>query len=112
MAEIYILVYLETTLLIVGSSIAPVFPLFKNLCPGHHGHSDKSGTSDKNNVPLRTFGQGTFKRRSRGIFQIVDDETMWTRADAAADANSYGSADGIVKTTEVKQTWKSAGPGA
>lgn len=105
MAEIYILVYLETTLLIVGSSIAPVFPLFKSLGPGHHGHSDKSGASDKNDVPLKTFGRGTFKRR--GIFQIVDDETMWTRADAAADANSYGSTEGIVKTTEVKQTWDS-----
>lgn len=108
MAEIYILVYLETTLLIVGSSIAPVFPLFQTLCPGYHGRSDKSGTSGHNDVPLRTFGQSTFKRRPRGLFQITNDDTLWTRADAAADGNSYASTDGIVKTTEVNQTWASA----
>lgn len=46
MAEIYILVYLGTTLLIFGPSIAPFFLLFRNLYPGHHVLSDKSGTSD------------------------------------------------------------------
>lgn len=101
MSEIYILVYAETTLLIVGSSIAAVFPLFYAGLPGTSGNRV---TGSNNGTPLRTFGQGTYKRR-KGFFE--DDETTLTRGDATGDA-SETPVEGIVKTTDVEQTWASA----
>lgn len=106
MSDVYILVYAETTLLIVGASIAAVFPLFRNAktwilgTPGDGGNESRSGT------PLRTFGQGTFKKR-RGFFEDDNDETTLTRGDVTGDfANT--SVDGIVRTTDVEQTWGAA----
>lgn len=57
MCEIYILVYVETTLLIVGSSIAVIFPLFKNLNLRLWDTSGHDDTPSNNATPLKTFGQ-------------------------------------------------------
>lgn len=111
MCEIYILVYVETTLLIVGSSIAAVSPLFKHLnCrlrgAGTSGNDD---TASRGNAatPLRTFGQWTSRQRlqkNAGQDDDDDDETTLTRGDAAR-GGSRTSLEGIVKTTDVQQTW-------
>lgn len=101
MCEIYILVYAETTLLLIGSSIATIFPLLRSMSFRLWGPSDNIGTASNNAMPLRTFGQGTSKRR-RNL--VEDDETTLTRGDVIGDG-SRASLDGIMKTTNVEQTW-------
>lgn len=93
MCEIYTLVYVETTLLLIGSSIATIFPLFKSMSFRPWGPSDNVGTTSNNATPLRTFGQGASKRR-RSFFE--DDETTLTRGDALGDG-SRASLEGIVE---------------
>lgn len=101
MSEIYILVYAETTLLIVGSSIAAIFPLFWKMSTRLPGSSSQCDTGSKNGTPLRTFGQGTYKKRR---LVLDDDETTLTRIDSRGNALN-GSLEGIIKTTDVQQTW-------
>lgn len=103
MCEIYILVYVETTLLIVGSSIAAIFPLFKNLNLRLWGTSGNGDTASNNATPLKTFGQWTSRQRFRRT-AVEDDETTLTRGDAGRGGSNI-SLEGIVKTTDVEQTW-------
>lgn len=101
MCEIYILVYVETTLLIVGSSIAAVFPLFRNINIRLQGTYGNGRTESSNATPLRTFGQGTSKRPKKAV---EDDETILTRDDAVQNtSNTF--LEGIIRTTNVVQTW-------
>lgn len=104
MSEIYMLVYAETTLLITGSSIAAVFPLFFDTKSWFWGASGKGSGGSKNETPLRTFGQGTFRKR-KGFLE--EDETTLTRGEIGEDIVQT-SMEGIVKTTDVEQTWTSA----
>lgn len=101
MCEIYILVYVETTLLIVGSSIAAVLPLLRSMNVRLWGISGNGGTASHGASPLRTFGRGPSKRR-RDL--VDDDELTLTRGGTVGDTSNI-SLGGIVKTTDVNQTW-------
>lgn len=122
MCEVFILVDVETTLLITGSSVAAIFPLLKHLnlrlrgltTPGnndyHHttgpSHGNGNNKNNKNNnhnsgsTPLKTFGQWT--SRPRRAEEDVDDdddyddddETTLTRGDALAGTRRGGGGGG------------------
>lgn len=100
MSEIYILVYAETTLLIIGSSMAAVFPIFQRLGLICWGATSNAETGSHNGTPLKTFGQRTSRRK--GLTE--DDEITLNRSDATGDT-SETSLGGIVKRTDVEQTW-------
>lgn len=124
MCEVFILVDVETTLLIIGSSIAAIFPLLKHLnlrlrgltTPGSDYHTGASHGNGKNNnknnnhnsgsTPLKTFGQWT--SRPRRTEEDVDDddyddddETTLTRGggDALATAGTRRGGGGRSSST-------------
>lgn len=118
MCEVFILVDVETTLLIIGSSIAAIFPLLKHLnlrlrgltTPGNDYHTTGASHGGNNNnnhsgsTPLKTFGQWTSRpQRLRRTEEdeddddyYDDDETTLTRGggDALAAGTRRGGGGG------------------
>lgn len=109
LSEVYILIYIEATLLIVGSSFATIIPLYKRCNLRLRGASKKE--IRQNGTTLRTFGQGTLRSKRRTYCREIpdeDDEAELTRCDGGVGEDSNTSLEGIVKTTDVEQTWEPA----